>query len=303
MIHINFSHNHSVNVAEAFSYLRCSQETVEILHFYFNCGMTPAAKNYHEIIITESAEDDNSALANLANAQVNPTIRQIINLFTVWRREHFGDRSTDKLLENLKKRKENLDAMGNKITIDDKTMTVAIVAPILKGVFALNNADEIVFVDSSSSCDQTNTCVPFVFCGSKIGGLPIGCILHASLMEDNYKIAFKLLKESLESNANKTFRPSVIMTDNSDAERNALQHVFPTARLLLCTFHVCQALWRWLWDKNHNIEKEDRKAIMQLFQNVLYSDTVDTASKMYEELLCSVKKNYPQAKNILRHCG
>ncbi len=35
--------------------------------------------------------------------------------------------------------------------------------------------------------------------------------------------------------------PSVIMTDDSDAERAALAACFPTSRLLLCQFHVLQA--------------------------------------------------------------
>ena len=34
---------------------------------------------------------------------------------------------------------------------------------------------------------------------------------------------------------------------------------FPEATLLLCSFHVLQAVWRWLWNKEHGIHLADRK--------------------------------------------
>ena len=46
------------------------------------------------------------------------------------------------------------------------------------------------------------------------------------------------------------------MTDDCQAERNALSAVWPEARLLLCTFHVLQAVWRWLHNGKHGIDKQ-----------------------------------------------
>ena len=39
---------------------------------------------------------------------------------------------------------------------------------------------------------------------------------------------------------NKKGAPNTFMTDNDDAIRNALATVWPTARRLLCTFHISQ---------------------------------------------------------------
>lgn len=297
LIHIKFDHNHSVVVAEAFSYLRCSKETVKIFCSYFDSGMTAAAaKNYHEIQLIDSSDDENEILRTLANAKINPTSRQVIHLFTNWRKEKYGDRDQDSVMECLKKKIHVVKEAGHDLSIDEESSTVIIVTPIMRRVFALDEAQEMIFVDSSGSCDQTNTCVTFVFCGSKIGALPLGCILHTALTEESYLTAFTLLKNTLESNGNKQFTPSVIMTDDCNAERNALQRVFPKANLLLCTFHVCQAVWRWLWDRDHNIAKEDRQTIMSQFQQVLYAETKTNAHVCFENLLKLVEVKYPAAK-------
>jgi len=38
----------------------------------------------------------------------------------------------------------------------------------------------------------------------------------------------------------------VTMTDDSAAEREAVLKTWPETQLLLCQFHVNQAVWRWL---------------------------------------------------------
>ena len=43
--------------------------------------------------------------------------------------------------------------------------------------------------------------------------------------------------------------PELFMTDNCAAERQAISDVFPGAGQLLCTFHVLQACWRYLWSR------------------------------------------------------
>jgi len=60
------------------------------------------------------------------------------------------------------------------------------------------------------------------------------------------------------------------MTDDSSAERQALKAAFPASTLQLCAFHVCQALWRWLWESKHQIEKSERQAKMLKFRTVLF---------------------------------
>ena len=47
--------------------------------------------------------------------------------------------------------------------------------------------------------------------------------------------------------------PGVIMTNNCSELRKILSEVFPTSNLLLCSFHILQQVWRWLFDKKHGI--------------------------------------------------
>lgn len=74
-------------VAEAFSYLRMSPEVRETFLRYFSEGMTNAtARNYHEMLLENCHETDKTKLSLvLANAQQNPTERQVKHLYESWR--------------------------------------------------------------------------------------------------------------------------------------------------------------------------------------------------------------------------
>src|SRR6266511_3211895 len=53
--------------------------------------------------------------------------------------------------------------------------------------------------------------------------------------------------------------PILFLTDDSSAERNALELCYPKGIRLLCTFHILQAFWRWIYDSKHNIKKEENR--------------------------------------------
>ena len=65
--------------------------------------------------------------------------------------------------------------------------------------------------------------------------------------------------------------PVLFMTDDADAEINALRAVWPDAKLLLCVWHVLNAVWRWLWDGTHQIKKEDRPHLLKKFRSIVYA--------------------------------
>lgn len=58
------------------------------------------------------------------------------------------------------------------------------------------------------------------------------------------------------------------MTDNSSAEKAALQATWPEATQLLCHFHVAQAEWRWLHAAAHQVSRDERRDLMTAFQKV-----------------------------------
>ena len=89
--------------------------------------------------------------------------------------------------------------------------------------------------------------------------------------------------------------PKIILTDNCQEERNSLKAVWPSASLLLCIFHILQQAWRWLLDKNHQINQNDRPGILGLFKKALYARSEDVFEECYVELLDEMEETYPQA--------
>ena len=86
-----------------------------------------------------------------------------------------------------------------------------------------------------------------------------------------------------------------MMTDNCAEERRALQFVWPSVTLLLCTFHMLQQVWRWLLDKNHQINQSDRPMILNMFKQALYAKSEDAFEICYNELLNDACKPYDNA--------
>lgn len=183
---------------------------------------------------------------------------------------NFGDRTIDNMYTVLNNKKKEYEVNGIEILIENQN--VAIITPIMRRSHTMDFSKEIIFVDSSGSCDQTNTVVTFFFGISKIGVLPMGVVLHTGQNKDNYLSAFEIFKNLIGPNG---FcgkgEPKVFMTDYSSAERSALQSCFPNSTLLLCSFHVLQAVWRWLWNNNHKIAMNDRKYLINIFRKVMYA--------------------------------
>ncbi|KAL4153503.1 hypothetical protein QTP88_001336 [Uroleucon formosanum] len=166
-IKVNFEHNHAVNVGEAYSYLRVSQSTEDKFYEYYNIGMTPAcARTYHQLNLV----NDKDFLKNFSKL-------------------HFGDRTISNMYEVLENKIKNYEAQGIEIKINEDHKIVAVMTPIMRKSHTMDFAKEIIFIDSSRSCDQTNT----------VGGIPLGIVFHTNQTEENYLSAFKVLKELIGS--------------------------------------------------------------------------------------------------------
>ncbi|XP_050294326.1 uncharacterized protein LOC126734669 [Anthonomus grandis grandis] len=283
---VKFEHSHNVMVAEAFSYLRMTLDTQNTFLKYFDDGMTPSvARAYHEMFI-ESQYEGPDLYVHLSNAQVIPTERQVNYLYEKWRTANFGTREEKSILDVLRQKEESLSQAGLKLILKENPLIIIVLTPIMLRAHRRDYSHDIVFIDSSGSCDQTNISITFLFAASKIGAVPLACILHTEQSEANYTLAFSLLREKLGNEGFGGFGfPNVIMTDDSLAERNSLRTVFPESHLLLCIFHVLQAFWRWLWSSNHGISKDHRKIIMTQFQRLLYSVCKENAEEIYNETL------------------
>lgn len=116
--------------------------------------------------------------------------------------------------------------------------------------------------------------------------MPEGLLITFSESEEVITAALKLWKEIIPT---KAFfgrgSPKLIMTDDSPAERNSLRANFPEAILLLCIFHVLQAMWRYIWDSTHKVPFEDKPYIYFLFRQLLYAPSVEEFHKLHKETM------------------
>ncbi|XP_070377134.1 uncharacterized protein [Dermacentor albipictus] len=82
------------------------------------------------------------------------------------------------------------------------------------------------------------------------------------------------------------------MTDNSAAEKAALQAVWPQGTQLLCFFHVAQAEWRWLTAAHNNVAKEHRRSLMSAFRQIMYADSPEKLESATIKLRESSQTSY-----------
>lgn len=83
------------------------------------------------------------------------------------------------------------------VTVNEETPWVVLVAtPIMKRTQLLNASKEIIFCDSSSSCDTLETTITILLTATKAGAVPIGILLHQGQSTESYKAAFGFLKKT-----------------------------------------------------------------------------------------------------------
>lgn len=196
-------------------------------------------------------------------------------------------------------------AAGNLVVFERNPLAVLILTPIMKRSHSLPAARQIVFSDSTSCCDRGKHSLTFFMTPSPVGAVPLAVFITDAITKMSYATAFGLLDDCFREEAfgGRPGGPEIFMTDDSDAERAALNFVWQGAILLLCIFHVAQCMWRWLWAANHGIENDDRKKLMNKFLAVMRCTSRDEAPVLYEKLRSStVARKYPKYLDYLQKC-
>ena len=141
----------------------------------------------------------------------------------------------------------------------------------------------MVFTDSSSNMDEHNLKVFIICTHSVTGALPLGLIITSDEKTTTLASAFTMYKQNLPDDAfykRDMEGPISFMTDNCSELRDALHIVWPS-NLLLCRFHILQQVWRWLCEKNNNVEPADRNNIMLSFKDLAYESNIDAFDEKY----------------------
>lgn len=286
IVEINWNHNHLITNMNSLSHLRIADVVKQRAEALFQSGIGVGAVKQ---IIADSIEEDELQTEGFAckfySHQLNPSLRQLYHIYHLWRAEHYGV-SEVQMQSALEKRKYELIEKGFEVTshVDD-SLICCITTPTMRRAASMQSAREVLFVDSTAGIDSKGVSVTFILTATPAGAIPLCVLLHHGQSEEVYFKSF-----SLAVSSGKVQPPAVLMTDDSDAERNALKRIFPDTVLLFCIFHRAQAAWRWLADGSHGIGKEVRQELMQAYSLILYAESPDCA----EEHMIAIRECYSE---------
>ncbi|CAG8477470.1 14558_t:CDS:2 [Gigaspora margarita] len=275
---LNFTHNHVPISAISLSFRSVNAQTEKEYLQLFQCGHMPSTARYeYEEKLHLLADNEENLAMILADRAVNPDFGYVTNLFKKFRISQLGAKNGINMFERLESEVENnlMQRIHEKI----------------------RQAGDICYVDASSSFDLLNTSLTLLYTSCAVGALPLGIILTSDESEDTLKSAFNLLKTILPTkafyNRGPEIGPCIIITDDSNAERNALRHCWSNTKTLLCIFHILQAFWRWLWNANNHIHKDDRLSIIEHMKSMVYASTGAELVFSFENLQRQYFIKYP----------
>ncbi|GBM73947.1 hypothetical protein AVEN_29610-1 [Araneus ventricosus] len=194
----------------------------------------------------------------------------------------YPEKAREKMKKKLKEKTAAYAKINVTVTFKENPFAVAVITPIKKRTHSLKTSEEIIFVDSTSSCDAENHAVTFVLTPCAAGAVPVGIFIAKGQTEESYKQVFNLLMDIMKESAFKgKAAPATFITDDSEAEINAMKKIWPSSSNFLCIFYVVQTVWRWLWDSKNGIPNDSRRQLMPYFQSILYAESPACAKEIY----------------------
>ena len=337
---VHFTHNHPVYAAHTLSFRDVSEHTKEKLHGLFEMGHNASSARHalEQQLIAEAElpEDQQSILADRAQ---NPNTQDMFRLYDKWRVGAYGEENGKSMIQKLQEAvdayNEKYSKEGGKALLqwydagaddeqlesdtedfepprkkkkkdmDTTPLILALCSPLMsRALQFVQQSGDIVFCDATSSLDRYNTSLFLLSTTTPGGAVPLGAILTSDEKETTIAQGMQMLKSILPQNAffgeGSERGPSVIMTDDSSPERDALSKAWPSATLLLCTFHFLQRQWTWLWDAKNGIHnKQDRSFLINELKTLVYAETEEQLICQHTVIKeCPVTNKYP---NYLEH--
>lgn len=184
---------------------------------------------------------------------------------------------------------------GCTVVLNTDPLAVCIVTPVMRRAHSLPQSSGVVLVDSTACCDADNHSITFMMTTCAAGAVLLAIFITPGQTAQDYIMAFSLLTGELHQEAFAgQGHPDIFITDDSEAERSALLTTWPDSTAKLCLFHVPQAVWRWLWNAQHNIRKSDRQQLMSDFQSIMRASTPESAAELYDSRMRSgLWEQYP----------
>ncbi|XP_071500591.1 uncharacterized protein [Diadema antillarum] len=293
IVTLNYAHNHPLSCADALRRNDVSEATKEKLRSLFEHGHSPSSALDLLKYDLQEEHGDNYIYAS-ADRSICPDIQFCYRLYAKIFRKQYGAASGDEMYVDLERKihefNEEQGQICAKLEVTPESQTiVAICTPLMKRVHEnFKNSGEMIFVDSSGNCDHHNSRIFVVLTHSSAGGLPLGMIIMTSESMPTIQAGFSLLQSILPERAffgRGAMGPQVVMTDDFKALRQGLHAVYPQSSLILCVFHLMQALRRWLWDAHNQIRKQDRPYLLDILKRLIYADSSLELETRFQQIL------------------
>ena len=307
-IKIDFIHNHSINAADARRYRPVSEECKKkFIELFQQDHSASSALNEYKKNLKDEHQGDTMAL--MADRSVMPDYMWVFHYHRKYIEATFGSLNGPDAFEKAEERVRRYNHEKGFVAAklertSNGEIIIAICDSFCRRVHKhVPQAGDIVLMDATSNLDRYDTKLFHLICPSPAGGLPLGNILTTKDDKVTIKAALVLFQSILPTDAffgrGPTTGPKIIMTDDSDAERGAIRESWPEVILLLCIFHLLQALWRWLWSADHNILKNDRPECYNLFKRLVYAKSEEDFEEKRELLFKN--KYILKYKNLKGH--
>ncbi|KAK3911144.1 Merlin [Frankliniella fusca] len=293
-IFIRHHHNHPVKCADAQRLRRPNQEVKEKFLKLFAQGHSPisAIETHKFDLMMEHGDNFNFILADGSRCPSNFWVYKLYKKVCVG---HYGPQSGEGIIKTLRdyalKYNKEMGSECMKVEIlNDNDLVVALCTPLMQRTHELlPSSGEMIYVDSSGNMDALNCRVFPVMTHSVAGALPLGIMIVSSESEEVLAVAVNILKSILPPKAfygrGAAVGPKIAMTDDCPNERNAIRSAFPGIILLLCLFHVLQAFWRYLWNREHNVALKNRPELFYVLRDLAYAPDENTFNQRKEEAL------------------
>ncbi|RIB15089.1 hypothetical protein C2G38_2193248 [Gigaspora rosea] len=136
---------------------------------------------------------------------------------------------------------------------------LVIVTNLMKHCHALQQAGELVYMDTTAGLDVLNTPMTILSTSTLIGGLPLVIMLTSNETTNTFTKALDMLKYVMPILAcnghGPVIGPKVFMTDDS--------------------------AWKWLWDSKHGINKDNCVALIEYLKKISFARTETRLREMH----------------------
>ena len=279
-----------------------SQETKQLFTELFDDDLSPSSA-YRKFIDNVENEE------HLADRFWVPDYKWVFNFYAQYIKRKFGTlNGIDvyyKIVENIESYNNDRGKELAKVKQTETGETIVVICDEFNRRVHENipSAGDILIMDATSNLDRMDTKIFHLMCPSPVGGLPLGTMIMTRANENTIKEALDLYKTVLPDNAfygkGRNAGPEIAMTDDDSAERNALKSTWNNITLLLCQFHHLNALWGWLWKREHDILLDDRPVLFNLVKRAVYA----RSNEEFDEAIETMEENdiYEKYENFKNH--